>query len=104
MNLSAEDGHHLDQATSALYRVKELLESAQLTAPELALRSLDEADSLINEAEAQIDTVHYRLTRIHGSEHLSFQFGQTGLALIQARESVQILRELLQQAQKLRGQ
>ena len=103
MNLSVEDGHDLDQATSALTRVKELIESAQLTTPELALRCLDEADLLINEAEAMIDAVHYRQTRIHGSEHLSFQFGQTGLALIQARQAVQTLREILLQAKERRG-
>jgi len=100
MTLTPQDELALDEATAALNRVKELIESAQLGIPDAALRHLDEADTLIDLAESRIDSVHRHLTQAHGSEHMAFQFGQTGLALVHARAAVGTLRDILNRARE----
>lgn len=94
MSLTDRDvEEHLNAATDALRHARERIEQAQTGSGAPLPTLLDEADQFINTAEGIIDSLHYTLTRLFGPNHMALEFGRAGLALLQAREGVQKLRD-----------
>ncbi|MFO8003322.1 hypothetical protein [Thioalkalivibrio sp.] len=94
MSLTSEEIEQgLDAASEALWHAMQLIEQARTNTRERSLTLLDEADRSIVSAEGIIDSLHRDVTRVHGPNHMALQFGNTGLALLKAREGVRNLRE-----------
>jgi hypothetical protein len=94
MSLMIEEiERRLDAASDALRHAMEIIEQARTHTRERSLALLDEADRSIISAEGIVDSLHRDITKVHGPNHMALQFGQTGLALLKAREGVRNLRE-----------
>ncbi len=92
-SLIEEIQQRLDTASDALQKALAAIEQARTAHPDQALQQLDEADRHVAEAERIVDVVHLDATTRHGPNHMAYQFGQTALALVRAKEGVQSMRE-----------